>query len=140
LEIEFRAADDAEELVRSRLISQCLREFARARLHLLKQASVLQRDAGLVGKALREVDHGLGELPWPIALQHQRSKRTFAAEMRKGESGAQRGYRRDIAQRTGRLHVDIGELYRLALFDYFAAARRFGRDVHPANALNNGVV
>src|SRR5262245_4085506 len=140
LEIEFRAADDAEELVRSRLISQCLREFARARLHLLKQASVLQRDAGLVGKALREVDYGLGELSRPIALQHQRSKRTFAAEKRQDEHSAQTGCQRDIAQWTGGIHVHIGELHRLAFFDDFAAARRFCRDVHPADALNNGVL
>src|SRR5262245_4953542 len=140
LQIELRAADDAEELVRGRLISQRLRQFARARLHLLKQAGVFERDAGLVGKALREGDHSLGKLSWSIALQHQRSKRALAAEKRQDQHRAQAGGRRDIAQRTARLHVHIGELHWLAPFDDLAAARRLSRDVHPANALNNGVL
>ena len=61
LQIERRAADDLEHIRGRGLLLQRFGQVARARLHLVEQAHVLDRDHGLVGKGLQEVDLALGE-------------------------------------------------------------------------------
>jgi hypothetical protein len=51
------------------LLLQCLRQFARARLHLVKQPHVLDRDHRLVGEGGGELDLLGGERPNSAALQ-----------------------------------------------------------------------
>ena len=48
-------------------------EFFRARLHLVEQAHVLDRDHGLVGEGLDDLDLACGEMSRLLARQHQRA-------------------------------------------------------------------
>ncbi len=56
LQIERRAADDLQHVGGGGLLLQRLGEIARARLHLVEQPHVLDRDDGLVGEGLDEFD------------------------------------------------------------------------------------
>ena len=73
-------------------------EFAALLGDLLEQASVLERDGGLVGEGLHEADDGLRELARLAPLQDQRAERTLGAEQRDDEGGAQSGFERSVAQ------------------------------------------
>ena len=61
LQIERRSADDLQHLGGRGLQLQRLRQIARARLHLVEQAHVLDRDDGLVGEGLDKRDLPVGE-------------------------------------------------------------------------------
>ena len=56
LQIERRAADDLQHVGGGGLLLQRLGKVARARLHLVEQPHVLDRDDGLVGEGLHEFD------------------------------------------------------------------------------------
>ena len=56
LQIEGRTADDLEHIGGRGLLLQRFLEVARLRLHLVEQARVLDRDDGLVGEGLDELD------------------------------------------------------------------------------------
>ena len=60
-----RAADDIEHLAGGSLVLERFLEIARARLHLVEKAHVLDRDHGLVGERLHQLDlvrrEGLGQ-------------------------------------------------------------------------------
>ena len=61
LQIERRAADHLEHVGGRGLLLQRLGEVAGARLHLVEQAHVLDRDHGLIGEGLDECDLALRE-------------------------------------------------------------------------------
>ena len=56
LHVRWRTADDAEHLGRCGLMLQSLAQFRVARLELLKQPHVLDRDHGLIGESLKKFD------------------------------------------------------------------------------------
>ena len=59
LQIERRAADDLQHVGGRGLLLQRFGQVARARLHLVEQPHVLDRDHGLVGEGLDEFDLAL---------------------------------------------------------------------------------
>ena len=60
LDVGRRARDDAQDLAGRRLLLQRLGEVAVARLQLLEQADVLDRDHRLVGEGLEQLDLPVG--------------------------------------------------------------------------------
>ena len=56
LQVERRAADDLQNLGGRGLLRERLLDVAGARLHFAKQARVLDRDRGLIGESLDELD------------------------------------------------------------------------------------
>ena len=56
LQIEGRAADDLEHVGGGGLLLQRFAQDLGARLHLVEQAHVLDRDHGLIGKGLDQID------------------------------------------------------------------------------------
>src|SRR4029450_3772645 len=56
LELRRRRADDSQDLARAGLLRQRLRELAVAYPQLFDQTHVLDRDHGLVGESLEELD------------------------------------------------------------------------------------
>ena len=63
LDVGRQGADHAQDRGGRRLLLQCRRQLARARLHLVEQAHVLDRDHGLVGEGRHELDLPVGEGP-----------------------------------------------------------------------------
>ena len=61
LHIDGRGRDGPKDIAGCGLPSQRLFEIPRARLHLVEEAHVFDRDDGLVGEGLQEVDLALGE-------------------------------------------------------------------------------
>jgi len=88
LQIEGRAADDLQHLGGRGLKLQRLRQIARARLHLVEQPHVLDRDDGLVGKGLHEFDLALGEGPRLRAHQREDAFEFAVAQQRHAHAGA----------------------------------------------------
>ena len=63
LHVGRRGADHAKYRGSCRLLLQCLSQLARARLHLVEQAHVLDRDDRLIGEGRHELDLPVGEGP-----------------------------------------------------------------------------
>ena len=70
-EFPGRAADDLKNLRSRRLLFQRLREIAGARLHLVEQPHILDRDHRLVGKRLHQFDLPLRVFAGVIACQRE---------------------------------------------------------------------
>jgi hypothetical protein len=70
LQIERGAADDLEHVGGGGLPLQRFAQLLRARLHLVEQPHVLNRDHGLVGERRSELDLLVGEGPYDAARQH----------------------------------------------------------------------
>ena len=87
LEIERRTTDRLEHVGGRCLLLQRRLEIARARLHLVKQAHVLDRDHRLVGEGLKERDLRVRERPDFRPPQHDRADRLALAHQRRRESG-----------------------------------------------------
>ena len=79
-----RLADLAE---RAQLLDR-LRKFARARLHLVEQPHVLDRDHCLVGEGCDQLDLLVGERPHLVRAQDQHADRAPLAQQRHAEHGA----------------------------------------------------
>src|SRR4026208_217660 len=71
LDVRRRARDDPEDLRLRRLLLEGLAEVAVARLQLLEEADVLDRDDRLGGKGLQEPDLPVGEGPHLLAAHRQ---------------------------------------------------------------------
>ena len=69
LHVGRRGADHAKYRGRCRLLLQCLGQLARARLHLVEQAHVLDRDHGLVGEGGDQLDLSVRERPDDVPRQ-----------------------------------------------------------------------
>ena len=63
LQLAGRTGDDLQHLGGRGLLLQRLREIARARLHLVEQPHVLDRDHRLVGEGGDQLDLLIGERP-----------------------------------------------------------------------------
>ena len=86
LDIGGRAADDAEDLGRGRLLLERFGQFAVARLQLVEHPHVLDRDRRLVGEGLDQFDLLRGERPHLGAVDRQGSDRHPVANERRGEA------------------------------------------------------
>ena len=82
LKLAGRARDDLQHLRGRGLLLQCLGEVARARLHLVEQPHVLDRDHRLVGEGRDQLDLLVGERPHRRAGQHHDADRSSLAHKR----------------------------------------------------------
>ncbi len=69
-------------------------------LDLLEEAGVLDRQDGLAGERLEEIDDGLGERARRLAADHQRTDDTLLADQRDGQQGAEPGPQQCLEHRT----------------------------------------
>src|SRR5262245_36185462 len=114
LQLPRRTGNDAQHLRRRCLLLQRLGEVARARLHLVKQTHVLDRDYGLIGKGGHEFDLLFREWLHPAPRQHNDADRTSLAQQRNADHGTSTNFSYDIAQCVVWIVQNIGDL------DYFA--------------------
>ena len=75
LQLARRTADDLQHLGGRRLLLQRLAQLARARLHLVEQPRVLDRDHRLVGEGRDQLDLFLGEGTHLLAPQDDHADR-----------------------------------------------------------------
>ena len=80
--------DDAATLRRSRSAAPAPRQLARARLHLVEQPHVLDRDHGLVGEGLHQLDLLVGERPHLGATHRKHANGLFFPKQWDREDGA----------------------------------------------------
>src|SRR5262245_7132720 len=91
LQLAGRAADDLQHLRGRRLLLQRFRELARARLHLIEQPHVLDRDHRLVGEGFKQFDLLLTECPRLRAYYGERADDHSLAEKRHADSSSDAG-------------------------------------------------
>src|SRR5262245_49542136 len=87
LDVRERATDDAQHLRGRRLLLQRLGEFARARLHLVEQAHVLNRNHRLVGEGVDQLYFLVTERPHGRAGQDDHADRRSFAQQRYPKRG-----------------------------------------------------
>ena len=87
-EIECGAADDLQHVRCRRLLPQRLGQLARARLDLVKQTHVLDRDHGLVGEGGDQLDLFARERPDDVPRHDDHADRRIPAQQRHAEHGA----------------------------------------------------
>ena len=83
LQIERRAADHLEHVGGRGLLLQRFREVAGLRLHLVEQPHVLDRDHGLVGEGLQQLDVMVGEGAGLLSRDHDQADRRSLAHQRR---------------------------------------------------------
>ena len=88
LKIEGRAADDLEHVGGRGLLLQGLAQVACARLHLVKQPHVLDRDHSLVGEGGEQLDLLVGKRPHGAPRQRQCTNGNAFAQQRHTKHGA----------------------------------------------------
>ena len=99
LQIERRAADDLQHVGGRGLLLQRLGEIARARLHLVEQPHVLDRDHGLVGEGLRAARSGVAvNGPGSPARHDERADRFAVAQQRHDRAWCERRRRCELAR------------------------------------------
>src|SRR6266508_2671742 len=85
LAVGWGAAYDPQDLAGGRLLLERLGEVAVAGFQLLEQADVLDRDHGLVGEGLQELDLLVGESTGLHAPDHDDAERDSLSQQRRGE-------------------------------------------------------
>ena len=91
LHVALRLADHAQDLAGRRLLLQRFGQVAVARLQLVEQPRVLDRDHRLVGEGLEHGDLSFGEHRRFGASDGDRSNRAAVAEHRHGKDAAKPG-------------------------------------------------
>src|SRR5450631_4231176 len=86
LQIESRAADDLEHVGGGGLLLQRFGQITSARLHLIKQACVLNRDHSLVCESRHELDLLLSKWVHLIAGEHKNADRRPLTQKRHTEA------------------------------------------------------
>jgi hypothetical protein len=90
LQFTWRAGDNLEHLRRRRLLLQCLGKLARARLHLVEQPHILDRDRRLVGKSFEKSDLLVREGSDLASIDVDDAQQLLALEYRDTERGPKR--------------------------------------------------
>src|SRR6516162_7292705 len=88
LKIARRLADDAQHLRCRRLLLERLGELARARLHLVEQPHVLDRDHRLVGERLQQLHLFVRKWPHRAARQREYPDRCLFTQQGRADHGA----------------------------------------------------
>src|SRR5262249_30188741 len=91
LQVAGRTADDLQHLRGRGLLLQRLAQLTRARLHLVEQPHVLDRDYRLVGEGGGELNLLVGEWPDRLALQTDDADRESFSQQRDGQYRAEAG-------------------------------------------------
>src|SRR5262249_33087757 len=112
-EIEGRAADDLEHVGGSSLLPERLAQLLRARLHLLEQPHVLDRDDRLVGEGSDEVDLLVGEGMHLFAPQNDYADGRVFAHKRDAQSRSQAGNSMRLAESVLPIGKNIGDMNRM---------------------------
>ena len=112
-EASFSRLDEA--ILRGPQVLQRLRQFARASLHALEQARILDRHHRLVCKGLQQVDGGICELARRLAPDHQRADDVVGAEQRNDQDATIALAHDDLVDRRDGLVANVGDLDWLAL-------------------------
>ena len=124
-EVGRRARDDAEDLRGGRLLLEGLAQIPVARLQLLEEAHVLDRDDRLRGERLEELDLLVGEGPHLVAAHHHGAERHALAHERRHQ-----GRPVPVGPRVGRSHGVLRGLGR-QIGDVDGAAVHHGPARHP---------
>ena len=89
-------------------------EFLRARLHLVEQTHVLDRDHGLVGESLHDLDLAIGEIARLLAREHQRALDAGFSQQWHAHEGAPGMAERLYRHGEFRILETVGNGFRLA--------------------------
>src|SRR5262249_55866310 len=87
LSIRWRPTDDAEDLAGRGLMLQRFRQLARARLHLVEESHILDRDHRLVGKSREQLYLLFAEGPHLGATDQERADGFVLPQQGDAESG-----------------------------------------------------
>ena len=99
-------------------------QLAGARLHLVEQAHVLDRDHGLVGEGRDQLDLFVRERPDDVARQYDHADHRAAAQERHPEHGPESAFRLRLGPSVLRILEDVGDVHRPA-FERGTAGHRF---------------
>ena len=91
LHIGLRPADHAQDVAGRRLLLERFGEVAVARLELLEQPHVLDRDDRLVGEGLQQCDLRIRKRPRHVAINGDRADGLPSRSMRHGKDAAESG-------------------------------------------------
>src|SRR5262249_19931582 len=117
LDVSQRAADNVEHVAGCCLVFESFAQFLRARLHLVEQPHVLDRDQRLVGKSGDELDLPVRERLDVIALQADDGDHYAVAQQRNPEHGA------IAADLLGLQHVVLGISHAIRQVNRFSLNR-----------------
>src|SRR5262249_1779628 len=110
LQLARRAADDLQNLRSRSLLLKRFGKLARARLHLIEQAHVFDRDHRLVGEGGDKADLLLGEWPHRLGLQDNDPDWSSFAQQWQPQPRASAADFRSFLQGVFRIGQNIGDL------------------------------
>ena len=110
LEVRRRRADDPQDVGGRRLLLEAFREVAVARLQLLEQARVLDRDHRLLGERLQQRDLRVGERAEDRARHPDRPDGAAPEHERDGQVAPRPELARDGAGELGR-GLEVGDVH-----------------------------
>jgi len=87
LQVEGRAADDLEDIACRSLVFERFFEIARARVQFVEQPDILDRNDGLIGEGLEQIDLRLQKRRDLAAHHGDRPDRIAVLQDRHGERG-----------------------------------------------------
>ena len=115
LEIESRSTDDLEHVGSGRLLLQRLGKFACARLYLVEQAHVLNRDHRLVGKGRDQIDLLVGKWLHGGTGERHHADRSSLSQQRDAEHGPELPQFYGFGQSVFRIGQHIRDVNHLGL-------------------------
>src|SRR5262245_19227432 len=110
LQLKRGSPNHLQQLARRRLLFQRVGKLPGARLHLLEQPSVLNRDHGLVGEGAQELDLSLREVPFFKPAQRDRTNGSTVFEHRYSHRAAEMCDPGSLAQPILGVRVNIRNL------------------------------
>src|SRR5205085_7778425 len=93
-------------------------------LDLAEEAGVLDRQHGLAGEGLHQLDCALGKLACRLLLDREHAEHTVGADQRQDQHRAEPGRDGEIAQRQLRRGLEVRNLYWGVLCDGARECRR----------------
>src|SRR5262249_35685633 len=87
LDVRQQATDDVEHLAGRGLVFESLGQLLRARLHLIEQPHVLNRDHRLVGEGLNQLDLLIGERLYGPSYERNHANRISFAQQGNSKGG-----------------------------------------------------
>src|SRR5262249_18770964 len=118
LQIAGRTRDNAKHLGRRRLLLQRLGELARARLHLVEQPHVLDRDHRLVGEGGQQVDLLIGECADGKSSKSEYAYQRSLSHERNTQHGMKSKTLLRLRQRVFRVGSGVLDMHRSTIEQY----------------------